>query len=186
VSVGLAGALCGYLVLFGPLALFPHVLGTRGAGLVLTCLPAGFAAAALAADRVLPSRLGARARVITGAAVSVAGCAGLLAAPGSAPLAGALLLLTGAGLGLLIPANNSAIMTAIPARMSASGGGLVNMARGLGTALGVAIVTLCLHLSTDGERLALVTLALAGTVAGITGLASGKQSSTMDNVQGAL
>ena len=97
VSVGLAGALCGYLVLFGPLALFPHVLGTRGAaGLVLACLPAGFAVAALIADRVLPAWLGARSRAMAGAAAAVAGCAGLLTVPGSVLLAGALLLLTGA------------------------------------------------------------------------------------------
>jgi MFS family permease len=186
VSLGLVGALCGYLVLFGPLALFPHVLGTGGAaGVVLTCLPAGFAAAALAAERVLPVRLGPRDRALAGAVVSVAGCAGLLAAPGSALLAGALLLVTGFGLGVFIPANNSSIMAAIPPRMSATGGGLVNMARGLGTALGVAVVTLCLHVAGGGgARLALVALALAGAVAGVTGLAPGRQGSAISHAGG--
>ena len=185
VSVGLVGALCGYLVLFGPLALFPHLLGTRGAaGLVLACLPAGFAVAALIADRVLPARLKARSRAMAGAAAAVAGCAGLLTVPGSVLVAGALLLLTGAGLGVFIPANNSVVMASIPPRMSATGGGLVNMARGLGTALGVAIVTLCLHLAADGARLALLMLALAGAVAGMTGLASGKQPNTVSNTGG--
>jgi MFS family permease len=185
VSVGLVGALCGYLVLFGPLALFPHVLGTRGAvGLVLACLPAGFAVAALIADRVLPAWLGARSRAMAGAAAAVAGCAGLLTVPGSVLLAGALLLLAGAGLGVFIPANNSVVMASIPPRMPATGGGLVNMARGLGTALGVAIVTLCLHLAADGAKLALLTLALAGAVAGMTGLASGTQPNTASNTGG--
>ncbi len=179
VSAGLVGALCGYLVLFGPLALFPHVLGTRGlAGLVLTCLPAGFAFGALAIERVLPARLGPRWRGMAGAMASAAGCAGLLTAPHSVPLAGALLLITGAGLGVFIPANNSAIMAAIPARMSATGGGLVNMARGLGTALGVAVVTLCLHLAgSGGPRLALLTLALAAAVAGASSLVRGRSGS---------
>jgi MFS family permease len=176
VSLGLVGALCGYLVLFGPLALFPHVLGTHGAaGLVLTCLPAGFAAAALTAERLLPPRLGPHSRALAGAAAAAAGCAGLAVAPGPALLAGALLLLTGAGLGVFIPANNSAIMAAIPPGMSGTGGGLVNMARGLGTALGVAIVTLCLHMTAGGARLALLALALAGAVAAITGLAPARR-----------
>src|SRR3569833_2426547 len=61
ISAGLAGAMCGYLALFGPLALVPQVLEARGAtyaGLVLTALPAGFALAALTAGRLLPRRLG--------------------------------------------------------------------------------------------------------------------------------
>ncbi|MYW92667.1 MFS transporter, partial [Amycolatopsis rubida] len=71
VSLGLAGALCGYLVLFGPLTLLPQVLGTAGGtGAVLTCLPAGFAVAAVLADRVLPARLGSRGRTVLGALVA--------------------------------------------------------------------------------------------------------------------
>ena len=67
VSVGLAGALCAYLVLFGPLTLFPQVLGAHGAstGLILTALPAGFAIAATT-DRLLPRRCGPRARALIG------------------------------------------------------------------------------------------------------------------------
>src|SRR5438067_3894934 len=82
VSLGLAGALCGYLVLFGPLALFPQVLGTRGvSGLVLTCLPAGFGLAAVAASSVLPRRLGSRGRVVLGSTISALACAALPLAP---------------------------------------------------------------------------------------------------------
>ena len=59
VSWGLLGAMCGYLVLFGPLVLVPVVLAAQrrsavAAGLALTALPAGFALAALVADRLLP------------------------------------------------------------------------------------------------------------------------------------
>ncbi|MFE4873675.1 hypothetical protein [Streptomyces sp. NPDC056682] len=50
------------------------------------------------------------------------------------------LALLGLGLGTFIPANNALIMGAIPASCSGTGGGLVNMTRGLGTALGVALV----------------------------------------------
>ena len=51
--------------------------------------------------------------------------------------------LLGVGLGTCIPAN-TAIMTAIPPGQAAAACGMVNMARGLGTALGVAVVTLAL------------------------------------------
>jgi MFS family permease len=63
----LGGALCAYLVLFGPLVLFPQVVTARGgsalaAGLLLTSLPAGFGLAAVAADRMLPAPSAARWR----------------------------------------------------------------------------------------------------------------------------
>ncbi|QRP43324.1 MFS transporter [Amycolatopsis sp. FDAARGOS 1241] len=173
VSLGLAGALCGYLVLFGPLALLPQVLGAHGAtGAVLTCLPAGFAVAAIAADRVLPASLGSRARTGAGAILAAAGCAVLALVSGTWEV-GVSLFAVGLGLGVFIPANNSAVMGAIPTRMSATGGGLVNMARGLGTALGVALVTLCLHAGgTGGRTLAIGVLAGAAVLAAGTGLAS--------------
>jgi hypothetical protein len=56
-----------------------------------------------------------------------------------------LLGLLGTGLGLYTPANNAEIMAAIPAGNAATAGGMVNMTRGIGTALGVAVVTLGLH-----------------------------------------
>lgn len=171
VSLGLAGALCGYLVLFGPLTLLPQLGGGQGStGLVLTCLPVGFAVAALAADRLLPATLTTRGRSVLGASVAVLGCLALLATTDTAMGAGVSLVFTGLGLGMFIPANNASIMAAIPDRMSATGGGLVNMARGLGTALGVALVTLCLHAGQSaGATLALGCLAAAGVIAGLTG-----------------
>jgi hypothetical protein len=58
-----------------------------------------------------------------------------------------LLAVLGAGLGVYIPANNAAIMAVIPNRVAATVGGMLNMARGLGTAVGVAAVTIVLHLA---------------------------------------
>jgi EmrB/QacA subfamily drug resistance transporter len=178
VSAGLAGALCGYLVLFGPLALIPQVLTSRGtsethAGLVLTALPAGFALAALAADRVLPRRLDNRRRCLAGGAVAAL-AAGTLGVASVGSLLGVLLLaLLGVGLGLFIPANNTAIMAAVPCRMSATAGGMVNMTRGIGTALGIAVVTLALHVAgapATGARLALAALAAVAVLATATGI----------------
>jgi hypothetical protein len=74
--------------------------------------------------------------------------------------------LLGAGLGSYIPANNTAIMTAIPPRQAAAAGGMVNMARGLGTALGVTVVTLTLHAAAQlgqvpaGPKVAMAALAI--------------------------
>ncbi|WP_263248309.1 MFS transporter [Saccharopolyspora rosea] len=167
VSLGLLGALCGYLVLFGPLTLFPQVLGTHdGMGPVLTCLPAGFAVSAVLVDRLLPARLGVHGRTVLGAVVSALGCGLLLLAPGSAPWVAAMLFLLGLGLGVFIPANNSSIMGGIPSQMSATGGGMVNMARGLGSALGIALVTLSLHLGgATGPQVAVAALAVCGVLA---------------------
>jgi hypothetical protein len=59
-------------------------------------------------------------------------------------------------------------MAAAPTDAAATAGGMVNMARGLGTALGVAVVTLGLHAGAPsrraGELLAIGVLA-AGAVA---------------------
>ena len=65
------------------------------------------------------------------------------------PLLGAL----GIALGIFTPANNTVVMRSIPACTAGTGGGLLNMTRSLGTALGVALITLALHLSPAGARL---------------------------------
>jgi hypothetical protein len=149
VGLGLAGALLAYLVLFGPLVLFPQ-LG-RGhdvlaAGLILTALPAGFGLAAVAADRVLPAGWSDRRRCACGAGVAAIAAAALML-PVGVPVRVVLLALLGAGLGVYIPANNAAIMAMIPTRLAATAGGMLNLARGLGTAVGVAAITIALHVA---------------------------------------
>lgn len=171
VSVGLVGALSAYLVLFAPLALFPQVLGAHGrSGMVLTALPVGFALAALLAERVMPSRWGARARGVLGALAGAVAAGALAARPDESGWVAAWLAVLGLGVGVFIPANNSAIMGAIPVGVSATGGGLVNMARGLGTALGVTVVALSLHLAgtvVAGARVALLVLVGFGVVSAL-------------------
>ena len=65
------------------------------------------------------------------------------------------LALLGVGLGTYMPANNSGVMAAVPVHQAAAAGGMVSMARGPGTALGAAVVTLTLHtaprLQTDSR-----------------------------------
>ncbi|WP_216898034.1 MFS transporter [Nocardia alni] len=175
VCVGLVGAFAAYLVLFGPLALFPQLHGTSasGTGLILTALPAGFALSAVAGGRVLPAQWDGRRRERLGAAASVLALAALAAAPTSAGWIFAWLGVLGLGLGVFIPSNNTGIMSAVPAGRSGTSGGLVNMGRGLGTAGGVAVVTLALHLDvhTDGvsaPRTALIGLLVFGGLAALT------------------
>jgi MFS family permease len=148
-GAALLGALCAYLVLFGPLVLFPQVVSAQGgsaesAGLLLTALPAGFGLAAAAADRLLPDGWSNKHRCLLGGAVVAVSAAGL-ALPAPHAVTVVLLGLLGIGLGVYTPANNAEIMAAVPARDAAAAGGMVNMTRGTGTALGVAVVTLGLH-----------------------------------------
>jgi MFS family permease len=178
IAPALAGALGIYLVLFGPLVLLPQTLAAHGdtalrAGLLLTALPAGFGLAAVAAEHVLPAHWPNRRRCAAGGLLATCSVIAL-AIPGSAAVTVISLALLGVGLGAYIPANNAQIMAAVPASDAATAGGMVNMTRGLGTALGVAVVTLGLH---AGARLghadqgwlaiaALAAAALAATWAG--------------------
>ena len=175
----LLGALCAYLVLFGPLVLFPQVVSAQGgsaesAGLLLTALPAGFGLAAAVADRLLPAGWPNRRRCLLGGAV-MAGSAAALAVPAPHAVSVVLLGLLGIGLGIYTPANNAEIMAAVPARDAAAAGGMVNMTRGTGTALGVAVVTLGLHagalLRSPQAGLALSMAALAAVALLGTGAA---------------
>jgi MFS family permease len=169
----LVGATCAYLVLFGPLVLIPQVTAAHHgsvlrAGLILAALPAGFGLAAIAAERLLPRRWTDRRRCALGGVVAAA-AAGALALPGPVAVTAGLLTLTGAGLGCYVPANNAAIMAAAPPGRAAAMGGMVNVARGLGTALGVGVVTLALrHAELLGTGI-LAVAALAAAWAGGSG-----------------
>lgn len=173
VRAGLLGALSGYLVLFGPLVVIPTALVDAGwsalsAGLVLTALPAGFAIGASTSERLLPRRWSDRARALLGSGAAVGALVVLGVLPRSAAAVVVLLALVGWGLGTFTPANNALVMREVPTYASGTGGSLLTMARSLGTAFGVALVTLVLHLDPqigrafDGPAVALLVLAVAG------------------------
>ncbi|WP_042420407.1 MFS transporter [Streptacidiphilus anmyonensis] len=162
---GLLAGMSGYLVLFGPLVLVPVVLTRQGvglvtAGLVLTALPLGFALAATTADRVLPPSLSDRARARSGSLLCLLALGLMLVVPLNTTALPIVLGLLGCGLGVFTPANNTMVMRAFPTESAGTGGGMVNMGRGLGTALGVAAVTLILQLGSGitGERAAVAGL----------------------------
>ncbi|MEU9043808.1 MULTISPECIES: MFS transporter [unclassified Kitasatospora] len=173
VRSGLVVALIGYLLLFCPLVLGPVLLtgagvSTAGAGLLVTLLPAAFAFAATVGGGLLPRDWSDATRCRFGAAVAAGGLLLFALLPAST-VSAAPLLVAGYGLGLLLPANNALVMRAIPAECSAVGGGMVNMARSLGTALGMALSVLGVHLAgaASGGRTVLLLLAAVAAAAAL-------------------
>ncbi len=174
--IGLSSGLISYLVLFGTLFVVPYYLsaGDVGAvqiGLELSILPVALGIAALTAGRLLSRE---RERLLTGGGM-VLTAVGLLVVAlrhDTASLLGGLAL-AGVGLGAFTPANNATIMAAAPKRHTGSVGGVLNMTRGFGTALGVALagalftaVSGAGHTAASadaaGRGLALALAALAG------------------------
>jgi EmrB/QacA subfamily drug resistance transporter len=146
-SAGISSGLLSYLVIFGTLFVAPFYLeGTRHltparAGLVLAALPVALGVVSPVAGR-LSERLGARRLTVAGMALAALALALMaLLQPPDPGLAGGLALV-GGGLGAFTPSNNAAIMGAAPRTASGVASGLLNMTRGLGTSLGVAVTGL--------------------------------------------
>ena len=59
----------------------------------------------------------------------------------------ALLALVGVGLGCFTPPNNASIMGSVPEQQSGLASGVLNMTRGMGTALGLALTALVFDLA---------------------------------------
>jgi MFS family permease len=183
-GASLTGALLAYLLLFAPLVLYPSVFATWGmsvavGGLVLSCLPAGFALAAVGANAA-HLRASNHQRVGVGAAGVFACLVANIALWHSPGLVAVLLLLMGAFLGLVIPANNATVMGAVPASAAAVTGGMVNVARALGTALGVAVAAMGLHVAElhnwVGPQVVLGALAVCSIALGATTLSRPRTS----------
>jgi MFS family permease len=146
-SAGLASGMLSYLVLFGTMFAVPFFLErARGsnpgrAGLVLSVLPLALGCVAPLAGRLV-ERVGARPLTVSGMAMAAVGLAVVGVTQPSLVLLGAELGFVGAGLGMFTAANNSAIMGAAPRAQAAVASGVLNMTRGLGTALGLALTGL--------------------------------------------
>jgi len=155
-ALALAGAACGYLTLFGPLVLIPQVLTHGGSaartGLLLSALPLGFGLAALFGDLVLPRAWEDRRRGFAGALLACAVMCTAIAAPLTAAAVVPLLALAGLGLGIFVPANNTVIMRSTADSSASLVGGLVSMARGIGTTFGISLMALALHLGTQSSQ----------------------------------
>jgi EmrB/QacA subfamily drug resistance transporter len=146
-SAGIASGMLSYLVMFGVLFLVPFYLerglrlGSGQAGLELMVMPLALGITAPVAGR-LADRLGARSLTIAGMATSAGALAVLGALRPSTPVFLTLLALVGVGLGLFTPPNNAAIMASVPQAQSGLASGVLNMTRGMGTALGLALTGL--------------------------------------------
>jgi MFS family permease len=87
------------------------------------------------------------------------------------------LALAGVGLGAFIPANNSSVMSAAPEGRTGLVGGVLNMTRAGGTALGIAVAG-ALY-SAGGLTLTAASLAALGLLVGIALLAGGASESIL-------
>jgi len=97
------------------------------------------------------------------------------------------LALAGLGLGIFVPANNTVIMRRVADSSASLLGGLVSMARGIGTTLGISLMALALHLGNRDNsghgyaestqaRPAFIMLAVVSAAAAAIALASRAQA----------
>jgi MFS family permease len=174
---GVASGLLSYLVLFGVLFVIPFQLervrhlSTGRTGLVLTALPVALGVVAPAggrlADRIGPRPVTAGGILVTGGALAV------LVTVHSAPWTVVVILaVAGVGLGLFTPANNAAIMSAAPRAQSGLASGVLNMTRGTGTALGLALTSLIFD--GAGFSAAVALLASAAALAAVPAFLRGR------------
>ena len=155
-SAGISSGLLSYLVTFGVLFAVPFFLLSRHtslalAGLQLTVLPAALAVVAPFAGRLADS-VGARPVTTAGMLLTAAALLALALAHSSLPELLLELAAVGAGLGAFTPANNAAIMGSAPRAQAGVAGGILNMSRGMGTSLGVALTGLVFSLAADADR----------------------------------
>ena len=151
-SCGIVSGIGSYLVLFGVLLLVPFYLarglgfGAARAGLELMALPVMLGLVAPLAGRV-SDRIGARRLTVSGMALVAFGLVAMgLLRPGTPGLL-LLLGLIGAGLGLFTAPNNATIMGSVPPQQAGMASGVLNMSRGIGTALGLALTGLIFAVS---------------------------------------
>lgn len=146
-TAGITGGLLSYLVLFGVLTVVPFYLedgrglSTRTAGLLIMVLPLALGLTSPVAGR-LSDRFGPRMPTVAGMAVVAAALLALALAPHDTAVFLALLALLGIGIGAFTPPNNTAIMASVPHTQAGMASGVLNMTRGLGTSLGLAIAGL--------------------------------------------
>ena len=176
-TAGVSSSLLAFLVLFGVLVVVPFLLerasgfGTVRTGLELMVMPVALGVVAPFSGRMADS-VGVRRPAVTGLGMAASGLLLLAVLRPSTPGFLTLLALIGAGLGLFTSPNNAGIMAAVPARQSGLASGLLNMSRGLGTAMGLAVTTAVFTaLGGDGGAPAAVRSAVSVTFVVLAGVA---------------
>ncbi len=183
-TTAITSGLLSYLVLFGVLLLVPFYLerglrvGAGRAGIELMVMPLMLGLVAPYSGR-LADRVGARP--LTTGGMGLAAVAMVVLGVARPPTVGFLFLvgLVGVGLGLFTPPNNAAIMSSAPREQSGVASGVLNMTRGMGTALGLAITGLVFALAGGESSVAsvvarafTVTIIFLASVAVVAGLLS--------------
>lgn len=144
-SSGIVSGLLSYTVLFGAFFIIPFFFervrhhDPATTGLLLMPVPVALSIVAPLAGG-MTDRLGARIPTVLGMAMATIAFVALAFTHSHTNylIIGAALTLLGLGLGFFTPPNNSAIMGSAPRTDLGVAGGLLNMTRGMGTALGVA------------------------------------------------
>jgi EmrB/QacA subfamily drug resistance transporter len=175
-AAGVSSSVLAFLVTFGVLVVVPFALergGGYGAirtGLELMVLPVALGLTAPLSGR-MADRFGISRLTGTGMVLVALGLAGLSRlGPTTGGFVGALVIV-GAGLGLFLAPNNAGIMASVPPHQSGIASGLLNMSRGLGTALGLAVTgAVFTFLGGDGAATE-VRRAFSGTVLVLAGVA---------------
>ncbi len=141
---GVASGWLIYLVIFGVLFVVPYylektlLLSPTKTGLELLAMPLAIGIFATVAGR-LADRFGAQPLMVSGMSLSTIFLVLMAYAHGTLPVFVLELFVTGAGLGMSTAPNNAATMGAAPEHSSGVASGVLNMSRGLGTAVGLAL-----------------------------------------------
>ncbi|MHB8293378.1 MAG: MFS transporter [Acidimicrobiales bacterium] len=146
-TAGIASGLLSYLVLFGAMFVIPvfleraQGLGPAATGAYLLAMPAALGIVAPFAGG-LADKVGARPLTVGGMVLSAAALGVMSFFHGSIGIILIELVVLGAGLGAFTPPNNAAIMGAAPRAQSGVASGMLNMTRGMGTSMGLALTDL--------------------------------------------
>ncbi len=167
----LVSATSSYVVLFGTLLAAPFLLerglhlGPGVAGCTLAALPVAIGVASTVAGRT-SGRLGRVGLTTVGMGLSSLALVAAAVAHGDALVVAGELAVLGIGIGLFTPSNNTALLRAVPRTSAGEASGLLNMSRGLGTAIGLAATSLVLTLTIHSSTSHAFTVA-AGVLAGV-------------------
>lgn len=115
----------------------------------------------------LASRTGSQPLAFGGLTLAGVGMLVIALGHGTAPLLIGLAV-TGLGLGAFNPANNASIMAAAPGGYTGLVGGILNMTRGAGTALGVAIASVIYTAAAGSLTHSVTVFAALALAAGLT------------------
>ncbi len=155
-STGILSGFGAYLVMFGVLLVIPFYLergeglGTARAGLELMAMPLAFGIVAPLAGR-LADRVGARPPTVSGMVLVTLGLVFLAAARPATPGLLAALAAVGIGMGLFTSPNNASVMGAAPAHQAGMASGVLNMTRGMGTGMGLALTGMIFTVTGGGS-----------------------------------